>query len=323
MNLYLVVAVLAWKKLRKLQYYPVFLMAFGDLMTSGFAAFLNFLVENSSQYSDENSIGFLKFEKLDVWNNYYYNWYSYGSWSFSHLYWLTCFPLVLYHRVNEYVTGLCMLVLATERFIIFCKPEKVDVLLTVGKRKLLYTIMTVTLIGLTAFEILYRYYTFEIYQYLNCSYGFLPGDHASFLSMIGTGVVFFIIPAGFSLVMYVAILFVLFNAEGERKRNRLVTIALACSCLVWVVLWTLKYVFQIVHYIISFYASWEFSWEQPYIAQIVTQDTAQFFPIFSSVTNPFVLLVVCRVFREPIVRCFRCGKGREDEDEEIDMSECG
>ena len=125
-------------------------------------------------------------------------------------------PLVLYHRVNEYVTGICTLILASERFIVYCKPDKVDTYLTRTKRKVIYSVATVVIIALTIFEISYRFKTFHHWQYFNCSYGFLEGEIQSFYSMIATGIIFFAVPAVISIVMYICIFVVLFRAQSRR-----------------------------------------------------------------------------------------------------------
>ncbi|XP_075251809.1 uncharacterized protein LOC142344164 [Convolutriloba macropyga] len=305
MNLYLVLAVLISKKLRKLQYYPVFLMALGDLVCSGFAALFHFLVENSNQENDDY-----------YWLNQFFYYFRHST---VKIFWLTCVPLVLYHRINEYVTGICTLILATERFIVYCAPNKVSVLLTPRMRLITYLSSTVFIIAITIFEIVFRYKTFNHWQFLNCSYGFVPGFNASFYSMIVTGIIFFAIPALVSIFMYIRIFMVLFNAEGRKLRNRIVTIALGTSCLIWVALWSLKYAFQTAHFLFSWHF-WEVHLENPKLAMTVSQDTAQFFPIFSSVTNPFVLLIVCSVFRKPIMDLVCCCRKKKDDNNEMSES---
>ncbi len=260
-----------------------------------------------SWYGD-NSIKFLEIDYFK------YNW----------SYFTMCLPVLMYHRVNECVTGMCTLVLAAERYIVFCQPQNIERFLSKTNRKVIYTIMTIVILCVTCFEATLQMFNFYFFWHSDCMYGALPGFYGQLLSTVLSAILFYVIPAIASVTMYALIIKNLLQIQTQRSRNMIVTFALACSCLLWAILWGLKYVFQLVQFITWQFFDYEWFYENPTAALIVSNQTAKFFPVFSSVTNPFVLLIVCKVFREPAVdlvrKCLNMEKpaGNDDEDPESD-----
>ena len=294
-NLYIILAIRFGKDLYDIQYYPIFLLALGDLVSSGFGGALYLFLLNQ----DQSIPGRRWLSRLGVKTD------------FSSDFWANCLKYILMSRLNEYVTGPVTLAIAVERYIMVCVPYDSKTLLSRKRRRIAYVLLSLAVFPCLLAELLYRYLTQDAFL---CHMGIYL-THGSdwrlvFLSSLANCVFFFVIPAIGSCVLYVKVMKALKVQQTEVARNKVLTVAFIVSTSIWVILWTLKYLYQYVWYW-SIHSDYSFA-----IQEFFGQSTAMillrgdqtefitFLSLLSSGVNPVVLFVVVRPFRAPLVSIF-------------------
>ena len=149
----------------------------------------------------------------------------------------------------------------------------------------------------------------------DCSNGFEIGEnyYSPLYVMLGTAFIFFLVPALISLILYIFVFLKLRKMKTNVSRNRVLTVALFTSCVCWIVLWSISYFVRALS--LSFSRSMEHTmkflscifgsqYQTPFFFILLSLNyKSSIFPIFSSVMNPFCLLVVCKVFWTPVINC--------------------
>ena len=241
MNCYLLLALSTTKDLRKLNFYPILLQAFCDLLGSGVAGLVHYIGVANLMNSDlrqntklfqvfvsDGLTSFVKEVNRKAWQEEKYRILDF---------WINCVPQYLLVRFTEYSTGPITLVLAFERFLMVVKPFSYKSVINRRKRSIMYIILTSTILSITVLDLVSRYFSYTAYS--DCSYGFLGRKCSRLYFMFSTSFVFFIIPGTVSLILYAITFYKLLRKKTNVGRNRVLTIALFFSCVSWITLWSI------------------------------------------------------------------------------------
>ena len=136
-------------------------------------------------------------------------------------------------KLNYYSTGYCIALIAIERYVIVCKPFKVNEILTTRNKYLSIIFLNVLLIASSTREILCRNYLFMFFDETIWDYLCFGDVNES----ICEAFLFFLAPATVTCVLYASVGFKLAKVSSNQSRNRDLTIAFLISCLLWIVLW--------------------------------------------------------------------------------------
>ena len=217
----------------------------------------------------------------------------------------------------EYSTGVCMLALAVQRFILVRMPFKAKAILTTKFYKIvtivLLTFAGVMTVGTVVFSMLKKILDNECTPYYYSS---------TRVQGIVESTIFLFIPAFICVVLYSQVGVALWHSVSMQARNRQLTILFIISCVTWILLWVPSKVFYIL------YDSWEFDLKS---YEILTKRSHGYFIIQGfyhcvylafSALNPIIFILCCTPTQQPlksfaqrlrgVFRCFSlCEQKRE------------
>ena len=316
MNFYFVVGILGFKKLRVLQYYPIWLQCAVDLFGSGFGGLFTYM---ATIYGTESRYAESTFEQkafpIFLSSRVKRFYLKLINEEMGAYFWMDCFPLILFLRVPEYFTGLITLALALERYILIVKPFRASELLTKRNRVISYSILTLTGITFSVLDVTVRLPRYAIgeYQIQRCFSGpFGTTDESKAISMLVLTLFFYAIPAVGSLGLYFQVIRVLSKKKTNVSRNRVLTAALFASCVCWVLTWAITILcrlayrsafkspmYKFMEDVLNCLLSRNYQFGIAYLLDFIST-FSQFFHVFGAVLSPFCLLIVCKIFWEPI-----------------------
>ena len=223
LNFYIVVAIFIENELRCINMYPIGLQASCDILTGlAFAheSFLRILIHTESfSYAYTGSLAEW-FRSNSFFHPDYYSNFSVGL-------------RFCRDKLNYYSTGYCIALIAIERYVIVCKPFKVNEILTTRNKYLSVFFLNLLLVASSTREILCRnvfsaFFNRTIREYM-CFEDVNESIWEAFL--------FFLAPSIITCVLYASVGFKLAKVSSNQSRNRDLTIAFLISCLLWIVLW--------------------------------------------------------------------------------------
>ena len=205
--------------------------------------------------------------------------------------------------LNESSTGMCILVLATERFILTEFPFRAKIILQRRNRIIIYSSVLVILI-LTSGLFFVNHEKALLGNIVNTDRTCIHSRSEQFqASIFWLKVIFYyLLPATLAFVMYVRIILTLLNSKRNQTRNVNLSIAFCISYFSWILLWLPRY--------------WVRFMEKYYLEHIVVNvqwlhnlskyQLVEAIMVSYSWMNPIILLIVLRPFSEWITRLSRC-----------------
>ena len=295
MNVYIISAIFADENLRSVDFYPIGLQSFCDVIVGITTLWRN--ANELSFYAENGNIGNEYVKTRGLMASYFR--YSTAIQPGNHL--VGMLGYFIGKRFNIYSTGYCVLAIAIERFILVCHPFKVNTLLTKTKRKIVALLLTVFILGYSSMDFICRYFSF-IYRASdvkeNC-YG------NRFVDAIIESVVFFAIPAVATIALYSLIGRKLKTVQANQDRNRDLTRAFAVSCFLWVVTWI---PLIIVDVIFDFYYQFRIGLLMYTKTFLESMDLCYDLALFCSVINPFLFIFITKDFQGPLKKVWDCLK---------------
>ena len=241
-------------------------------------------------------------------------WYDIQRLNLQVLFW-NCYSSFLLTRVPETFTGLRTLVLAVDRFILIVLPLRAAQLLTKKNRIIVYTLLTVPALALTAFEAVKKLEQDVAYNAPKDVCLLFPDiELLSFTNIShATALVFYLTPGVLSLLLYSGVSYVLLKKPTNAGRNKVLTIALLFSCIFWLLSWGLAYWLRFSSYgpsgLVSDFIKCVAGLVEPeYVSQeagLLLSLSTPIIQVFSSLMNALCLLVICKMFWEPFLIPFR------------------
>ena len=230
LSLLVFLAIVLNEELRKWEFYPIAVLSLVDFTTALFAyplvQFDNFLARQHAdgldKYFTQNDLGEyidkkvqndpLLFEaltepykillKLTV--------ILPKDYAFS----TGCVPWFILHRLNEYVFGPFMLIMAVERFIMVVRPFDAKRLLTAERRKFVNLLTSIVILTVSLSDVTARY--LMDLKGSSCTIGFTERGWTAF----GTALVFFALPAICNLIFYTKVITAFLKSNTRyQKRN--------------------------------------------------------------------------------------------------------
>ena len=288
LNSYILVAICVESELRCLSMYPIGLQVFCDIWT-GFA-FARDSLRRIVIGKHINSI-------------YEYTLFGLNAYLPTPIQQInTTLLLFCRDKLNFYSTGLCIALIAIERYVLICWPFHAKQVLT-KKNKVMGSVgLTITIIAASLryfvcwtrpSEETFRSFLLSLYPYL-C----LSGKREALLDII----IFFVIPALSTIFMYLCVGLKLRKAISNQERNRDLTIAFFLSCVSWVVLWLPKMISETlqifrVQSMVSLFNG-ELSNVNMVVEVLMFVDSPLF--LLNPFINPIIFIFVCRDFQKPM-----------------------
>ena len=306
MNLYLVCCFLFNSDLRELKNYPIFLVNLIDLVVTG-PGFFSLLFSNQFiriiEYSNKSRQG-----HLVSWANIIRDTvrpFAHGLFvrNFS-WFWYICVPDLLTQRLNEYSNCLCALTLAYERYVLTCKPYDKDVILTDKRRYRTYITLTAVIVTMVAMDGFIRYITYDF----DCALGFSSGESfdskmifSRSISEAVTCTIFCLLPAVLCGFYYYQSVSVLFSRKKKIGRNLNLIFCFAMVCLIWWITFLIRYTFIIYITMVALRELPRNFYRYPVIRNYYMIYIFYNFSAFSSLFNPFLILLAQKDYRKPFL----------------------
>ena len=305
-NLYLVCCFLFNSDFRELKNYPIFLVNLIDLIVTGPGFFSLLFSQQFIRISDYGNIS--RQGHLVTWANTIRDTvrpFAHGLFvrNFS-WFWYICIPDLLTQRLNMYSNCLCALTLAYERYVLTCKPYDKDIILTDKRRYRTYIALTAVIVTMLAVDGFIRYITYDF----ECALGFSSGESfnskMTFSRLLSEAVVctiFGLLPAVLCGFYYYQSVTVLFSRKKKIGRNLNLIFCFAMVCLIWWISFLIRCTFIIY---MSILASRELPrdlYRYPVIRNMYMIFLYYNFSAFSSVFNPFLMLLAQTDYRKPFL----------------------
>ena len=310
-NLYLACCYLFVGELRNLKNYPIFLVNLMDVLVTGPGFFLLFFCENFVRH--EAGVYFYKY----LGGSYFLRWLhelkfsiSPQIWQFAHkLPWFIfgCLPEMLTQRLNEYSGGICAILLAYERYILVCKPFDKDKILSDQKRKRYYILATFGILIMTVGEGIVRYLTYDFDCYTGFTFfkGHKFEEWSRIISGTVTAILFSLIPALFCIYYYYHASSALFGRNKKNGRNLNLIVCFSAICVIWLVTLSVRYSVVLYQTLVNIYAHGLHKYKYPIIRNNHIKYLLFNMSGFSSVFNPFLILLAQTDHREPFLKFLR------------------
>ena len=147
-------------------------------------------------------------------------------------FWYQCVPSLFMIRLSEYGFGICSVVIAYERYILVVKAAEKDSILTSRKRKLIYSISTLIILGSFAADAIYA----KIMNYFQCWFGFRVNisSHMIRIPNLCITFVYAVIPALSCVYFYKEIAAILLARKHKVGRNLNLVLCFATICGLWI-----------------------------------------------------------------------------------------
>ena len=222
-----------------------------------------------------------------------------------HFFWWRCLPDLLVQRLNEYGTGICILVLAYERYVNVCHPHEVSELLTDSKRIKIYFVMTLTIISFTVADAYNRFVTDDWVCDEAPTFGSKRDYRFRFIISLLSGTIFSYIPAFISIFLYLKVGKILISSKTRVQRNMNLVLAFSVNCFVWVVSLCIKMCQDVSELYLELYVPLWDRYKYPTDNNIFAATLLSFAPCFTSILSPFVLIIVQKNYRKPMIKIFK------------------
>ena len=303
-NLYLVASFLFDSDLRELKNYPIFFVSLTDFLVTGpgFASLV------CSQHFIQPHFGFLDgFNNVSWLNDIrsivrpFISRHIVANFSW---FWYICVPELLTQRLNEYSNGPCAVLLAYQRYIMVCKPHEKDFILTKKFRQRSCFALTFIILTMMTIDGFIRYLTYDF----NCSAGFkihlatFSVNKTRLISSTISTALFSIIPAIFCICCYYKTASILFKRKKKVGRNLNLIMCFAMICGIWLFTLFVRYGFYLYTFFIKEYTLPRKLHQYPIARNMQLKFLLNNFSGFSSVCNPFLILLGQRDYREPFFK---------------------
>ena len=131
----------------------------------------------------------------------------------------SCVPWFILHRLNEYVFGPFMLIMAVERFIMVVRPFDAKSLVTAERRKFVNLLTSIVILTVSLSDVTARY--LMGLKGFSCTTGFTERGWTAF----ATALIFFALPAICNLILYNKVITALLKSNTRyQKRNASTTL---------------------------------------------------------------------------------------------------
>ena len=301
LDVYLLCCFLFSTDLRKLENYPLFMLSLIDLLVTG-PGFLGQFITRQFIILSEVKSPLLFAYAVPVYSKMrLFLQALIGDYVAKNLnpFWYQCVPSLFMIRLSEYGFGICSVVIAYERYILVVKAAEKDSILTSRKRKLIYSISTLIILGSFAADAIYA----KTMNYIKCWFGFRvnTSSHMIRIPNLCITFVYAVIPALSCVYFYKEIAAILLARKHKVGRNLNLVLCFGTICGLWIFCLIFKTI--IISYIWAVSATVSFLDRQkyPFVLNNSSADLVRQLGSLTSLFDPFLILVSQKDYRKPFL----------------------
>ena len=214
-------------------------------------------------------------------------------------FWYRCVPSLFMIRLFEYGFGICSVVIAYERYILVVKAAEKDSILTSRKRKLIYSITTLIILGSFAADVIYA----KTMNYIYCWFGYRvnTSSHMIRIPNLCITFVYAVIPALCCVYFYKEIATILLARKHKVGRNLNLVLCFATICGLWILCLIIKTIVILYDWVVVTTVNSVDQRKYPFVLNNSSSHLVRQVGSLTSLFDPFLILVSQKDYRKPFL----------------------